>query len=111
MKDIQCALQGRLGADAELRRSASGKDWCRLSVGVGEGDAVTWVSVSFFEEKAGRLQGSRKAPRAAGVRGVGVGHETEVHLAPQSGNGIQFAGPSRPRSIEAASTRPSYKAR
>jgi hypothetical protein len=41
MKGIHCALQGRLGADVELRQSASGKDRCRLSVGVGEGDAIT----------------------------------------------------------------------
>jgi single-stranded DNA-binding protein len=34
VKGTQCALQGRLGADLELRRSESGKDWCRLSVGV-----------------------------------------------------------------------------
>jgi single-stranded DNA-binding protein len=53
MKGIHCALQGRLGADVELRRSQSGKDWARLSVGVGEGDEVTWVSVAVFEERRG----------------------------------------------------------
>jgi single-stranded DNA-binding protein len=52
------ALQGRLGADVELRRSASG--WCRLSVGVGEGDDVTWVSVAVFEEKVRTLAGIAK---------------------------------------------------
>jgi single-strand DNA-binding protein len=57
MKGIHCALQGRLGQDVELRRSASGKDWCRLSVGVGEGDELTWVSVAVFEEKARALAG------------------------------------------------------
>jgi hypothetical protein len=41
MNGIHCALQGRLGQDVELRRAASGKDWCRLSVGVADGDEVT----------------------------------------------------------------------
>jgi hypothetical protein len=60
MKGIHCALQGRLGADVELRRSQSGKDWARLSVGVGEGDEVAWVSVAVFEEKARALVGFTK---------------------------------------------------
>ena len=60
MKGIHCALQGRLGQDMELRTSAAGKDWCRLSVSVGEGDAVTWVSVAVFEEKARALAGLAK---------------------------------------------------
>jgi single-stranded DNA-binding protein len=47
MNGIHCALQGRLGQDVELRRSASGKDWCRLSVVV-------------FEEKARALEGLAK---------------------------------------------------
>ena len=59
MKGIHCALQGRLGQDVELRTSAAGKDWCRLSVGVGEGDEVTWVSVAVFEEKGAPWSGSR----------------------------------------------------
>ena len=53
-------LQGRLGQNVELRTSAAGKDWCRLSVGVGEGDAVTWVSVAVVEEKARALAGLAK---------------------------------------------------
>ncbi|MGI8425195.1 MAG: single-stranded DNA-binding protein [Actinomycetota bacterium] len=57
MRGIHAALEGRLGQDVELRRSESGKDWARLSVGVGEGDHVTWVSVSVFEEKARALEG------------------------------------------------------
>ena len=60
MRGIHCALEGRLGADVELRRSPSGKDWARLSVGVGEGDHVTWVSVTVFEEKARALVGIEK---------------------------------------------------
>jgi single-stranded DNA-binding protein len=60
MKGIHCALQGRLGQNAELRRSVNGKDWCRLSVGVGEGDDLTWVSVAAFEDKARALTGVSK---------------------------------------------------
>ena len=60
MKGIHCALQGRLGQDVELRTSAAGKDWCRLSVGVGESEEVTWVSVAVFEEKALALAGLAK---------------------------------------------------
>ena len=60
MRGIHCALEGRLGAAVELRRSPSGKDWARLSVGVSEGDHVTWVSVSVFEEKARALEGLAK---------------------------------------------------
>ena len=60
MRGIHCALEGRLGAAVELRRSPGGKDWCRLSVGVDVGDQVTWVSVSVFEEKARALVGLEK---------------------------------------------------
>jgi single-stranded DNA-binding protein len=60
MKGIHCALEGRLGQDVELRRTSTGKDWVRLSVGVGEGDELTWVSVSVFEEKARALEGVTK---------------------------------------------------
>lgn len=85
MKGIQCALQGRLGNDVELRRSASEKDWCRLSVGVGEGDAVTWVPVSVFEEKARALVGLAK--------GVEVYVEGRLSLNVWNGkDGIQRTG-------------------
>lgn len=60
MRGIHCALQGRLGADVELRRSQSGKDWARLSVGVGEGDDLIWASVSVFEERAAAAAGLLK---------------------------------------------------
>jgi len=52
-----------------VRRAASGKDWARLSVGVGEGEEAELGLGRVFEAKAGRLQGSRKV-RAAEVRGV-----------------------------------------
>jgi single-stranded DNA-binding protein len=60
MKGIDCALQGRLGQVVEIRASAAGKDWCRLSVGVIEGNELTWVSVAVFEEKARALAGLAK---------------------------------------------------
>jgi single stranded DNA-binding protein len=59
MRGITACFVGRLGQDVEMRRSASGKDWCRLSVGV-EGDEVTWVSVAVFEERARALEGLAK---------------------------------------------------
>ena len=65
MKGIHCALQGRLGQDVEPRRSASGKDWCRLSVGVSDGDGLTWISVAVFEEEGGRR--GRAFERSRGV--------------------------------------------
>ena len=64
MRGIHAALEGRLGQDVELRRSESGKDWARLSVGVGVGDHVTWVSVSVFEEKARALVGLAQGHRS-----------------------------------------------
>jgi hypothetical protein len=51
---------GRLGADVALRRSASGKDWTGLSVGIGEGHEVIWVSVAVFEEKVRAFAGFTK---------------------------------------------------
>ncbi|MGH8572596.1 MAG: single-stranded DNA-binding protein, partial [Gammaproteobacteria bacterium] len=81
VKGIHCALQGRLGQDVELRRSERGKDWCRLSVGVGEGDEVTWVSVSVFEEKARALVGLAK--------GAGVYVEGRLSLNTWTGKDCQ----------------------
>ena len=49
---IDCAFIGRLGDDPELKTSAAGKSWCRLSVAVGQGDNVQWVSVAIFGEPA-----------------------------------------------------------
>jgi len=50
-----------------VRRAASGKDWARLSVGIGEDDEITWVAV--FEEKARALAGSTKGAEVSGIRG------------------------------------------
>lgn len=45
MKGIECALEGRLIRDAELRRSAAGREWMWLSLVVGEGDGEQHLTV------------------------------------------------------------------
>src|SRR5262245_34158361 len=52
MNTIECALEGRAAVRPELRTSANGVPWCRLSVAVGRGDEVQWVSVIAFKEIA-----------------------------------------------------------
>jgi single-strand DNA-binding protein len=49
---IECAFIGRLGQDPELKTSAAGKSWSRLSLAVGYGDDVSWVSCAVFGESA-----------------------------------------------------------
>ncbi len=49
---IDCAFIGRLGADPELKTSAGGKSWCRLTLAVGQGDGTQWISVAIFGESA-----------------------------------------------------------
>jgi single-stranded DNA-binding protein len=53
--NIETAFIGRLGQDPELKTSAAGKPWARLSVAVGMGDETQWVSVAVFGEAAERL--------------------------------------------------------
>ena len=53
--NIEAAFIGRLGQDHELKTSAAGKPWARLSVAVGVGDEAQWVSVAVFGEAAERL--------------------------------------------------------
>ena len=53
--NIETAFIGRLGQDPELRASAAGKSWTRVSVAVGVGDEAQWVSVAVFGEAAERL--------------------------------------------------------
>jgi single-stranded DNA-binding protein len=56
MRDnIETALIGRLGQEPELRKSAAGRPWTRLSVAVGVGEEAQWVCVSAFGEDAQRL--------------------------------------------------------
>lgn len=55
---IDSAFIGRLGQDPELKTSAAGKSWCRLSLAVGHGDDVQWVSVAIFGEPAEHICGT-----------------------------------------------------
>src|SRR5215813_13109417 len=52
MNTIECALEGRAAVTPELRTSQNGVPWCRLSVAVGRGDEVQWVSCVAFKEIA-----------------------------------------------------------
>jgi len=52
---IEAAFIGRLAQDPELRTSAAGKPWARLSMAVGNGDDTQWVSVLTFGEIAEQL--------------------------------------------------------
>jgi single-stranded DNA-binding protein len=52
MSGIEVALFGTLGRDGEAKTSKSGKNYLRLNVRVGEGDASTWVSVMTFDPEA-----------------------------------------------------------
>lgn len=52
MSQIECALFGVLGRDAEPKISQSGKSYLRLSIRVGDGDSAQWVSVLAFDERA-----------------------------------------------------------
>jgi single-strand DNA-binding protein len=52
---IDCAFLGRIGHEPELKQSAAGKPWCRLSVAVGNGDDVQWLSCVAFGERATRI--------------------------------------------------------
>ena|SRR5688572_18006971 len=45
MKGIECAFQGRLAKDGELRTTNAGRQWLALEVMVGEGADAEWISV------------------------------------------------------------------
>jgi single-stranded DNA-binding protein len=49
---IEVAFFGALARDAEAKVSKSGKNYVRFTARVGDGDAVTWISVMAFDEKA-----------------------------------------------------------
>jgi single-strand DNA-binding protein len=55
MSEIHCAFIGRVGQEPELKQSAAGKPWCRLSVVVGNDDDIQWVSCVAFGERATRI--------------------------------------------------------
>jgi len=52
MNTIECAFEGRAAVTPELRTSQNAVPWCRLSVAVGRGDEVEWISVVVFKEIA-----------------------------------------------------------
>jgi single-stranded DNA-binding protein len=61
---IECALFGVLGRDAESKISKNGKQYLRLNIRCGDGDAAQWISAMVFgddvPELAARLEkGSR----------------------------------------------------
>ena len=52
MSGIEAAFFGAIVRDAELKISQGGKTYLRLTVRIGDGDAVQWVRVSAFDEHA-----------------------------------------------------------
>jgi hypothetical protein len=64
MRGIHAALEGRLGQDVELPTSASGKDWTRLSVGVGEVGEVTWCRPRSSKSRPEPSRGSARVQRS-----------------------------------------------
>jgi single-stranded DNA-binding protein len=52
MNTIECAFEGRAAAKPELKTSPNGVQWCRVSIAVGRGDEVQWVSAVAFEDVA-----------------------------------------------------------
>ena len=66
---IECALQGRLGADGQAKVSQAGKPWLSLRVAVGNGDATQWVSVAMFGEHAHELAGRLVKGREVYIEG------------------------------------------
>jgi len=55
MNGIEAAFVGRVARLPELKTSAAGKRWLAVSVVVGQGDDVTWLSVAVFGERAEEL--------------------------------------------------------
>jgi single-stranded DNA-binding protein len=52
MSAIEAAMFGVLGKDAERKTSGSGKNYLRLNIRVGEGDAAQWVNAMTFDPDA-----------------------------------------------------------
>ena len=52
MTGIEAAFLGVLGRDGEARMSKAGRQYLRLNVRVGGGDAAQWVSVLCFDGDA-----------------------------------------------------------
>jgi single-stranded DNA-binding protein len=49
---IHAALSGNLGRDGETKTSHTGKQYLRLNVRSGEGEAAQWVNVTAFDPAA-----------------------------------------------------------
>jgi single-stranded DNA-binding protein len=49
---IESAMFGALSRDAELKTSKSDKQYLRLSLRVGDGDAAQWVNANVFDSEA-----------------------------------------------------------
>jgi single-stranded DNA-binding protein len=52
MSAIEAAFFGSLARDAECKVSKAGRNYLRCTVRVGDGDAVSWVNVTAFDEQA-----------------------------------------------------------
>jgi single-stranded DNA-binding protein len=49
---IESAFFGSLARDAECKVSKAGRNYLRFTMRVGDGDAVSWVNVMAFDERA-----------------------------------------------------------
>jgi single-stranded DNA-binding protein len=56
MNGIKCAFFGRVGLPPELRTSAAGKPWARLSVAVGQGEDAERIAVMTAQKLSSSLQ-------------------------------------------------------
>jgi single-stranded DNA-binding protein len=65
MSGIEAAFFGSLGRDAESKTSKTGKQYLRLNVRVGDGEAAQWVSVMAFDENA--IDAANKLTKGARV--------------------------------------------
>jgi single-strand DNA-binding protein len=82
---IECAFIGRLGQDPELKTSAAGKSWCRLSLAVGSGE-VQWVSVAIFGERAEHVCGTLRKNDKVYIEGaIGLNEWTCKDGKPRTG--------------------------
>ena len=83
---IEAAAFGTLSRDGELKVSAKGKSYLRLNLAVGEGEAVTWLSVLAFDPEAiGRADKF--------VRGARIYVEGKLSLSEWTGqDGVKRAG-------------------
>jgi single-stranded DNA-binding protein len=57
MKGIQCAFQGRIFRDADVRTAASGRAWMIFHVAVGEDDRRQFLAVAAFRDSVIDLAG------------------------------------------------------